>query len=207
MLTYTKKEIDALQEFAGIGIGRAANSLNSMLQSHVDLKPTNISVFSAKNIEEDISSREMINYSIVEMDYSGNISGTTCMLISKDDSLKMVKLLVGEIPSADEDELDAIRMGTLSEIGNIVLNSFLGMMSNILGMELSYSIPRYVENTIASMYETILKDSIDERAVIKINSSFLVKDLSINGSIIIFLSVDTFLKLNKLINNYLKGIQ
>ncbi|MCF6335050.1 MAG: hypothetical protein L3J12_04855 [Spirochaetales bacterium] len=206
MFTYSNKELDALKEFAGMGIGKAANALNSMLASHVELKPSNLTIYSEDQINKDIENQENINYSIVEMDYSGNISGTTCMLITRDNSLKMVRLLVGDLSSDDEDEMDAIRMGTLSEIGNIVLNSFLGMISNILQMNLSYTIPRYIESTIATMYKEILQDNGEEKAIIKIDSNFIVEDLSIKGSIIIILSVDPFFKLNELIKKYLEEL-
>ena len=209
MFNYNDIEIDALKEFVGIGIGRAADSLNLMLQSHIELSVSSIDLLSGSDALENSSPGINDINSVIEMDYSGNIDGSSCMIITKKDSFKLVKLLTEDIgisDSLDEDELDAIKTGTLAEIGNIVLNSIMGMISNILKMELSYTVPRYIETSIKTLYETILSPDIKEKTIIKAGSKFLVRDSHVNGEITIFLSTSTFITLNKLIKEYLREL-
>lgn len=209
MVTYSDIEIDALKEFVGIGIGRAADSLNLMMRSHIELGVTAIEVLSGSDAAKDSSTGIKEPYSIIEMDYTGNIKGTSCMIIAKRDSFKLVKLLTEDVElpdSLEEDELDAIKTGTLAEIGNIILNSIMGMMSNILNMELTYTVPRYVEIPMEDLYGEILSSSAQDKTIIKAGSRFLVKDSQVYGEINIFLSTNTFIALNKLIKAYLREL-
>ena len=209
MYNYKDIESDALKEFVGIGIGRAADSLNLMLQSHIELSVSSMEFLSGKDALKNASSGINDINSVVEMNYSENIEGSSCMIITKEDTLKLVKLLtkgIGMSDAMDEDELDAIKTGTLAEIGNIVLNSIMGMISNILKMELSYTVPRYMETSIKTLYETILSGDINNKTIIKAGSKFLVRDSQVNGEITIFLSTSTLISLNKLIKEYLREL-
>ena len=196
-------QIDALKEFVNIGIGKAADVLNAMLESPVELKAIDVFVLDKNQIDEILTSEDNTRLSIVGMEYFGSIEGTSFLVMEKADSLKMVKLLVGDMVFDGKDELDAIRTGTLAEIGNIILNSILGMISNILDMELSYTVPHYTEETLASLYKSFFQSEKYSRTVVKIRSNFLVKKKSINGSILIVFDELTFTEITNHIDKLL----
>ena len=205
MNSISELEMDSIREFINIGMGKAGKVLNAMLESHIDLNIADIAILSEDDIRRIIESDDNEQLSIVEMGFSGEIKGTTNLLFPTFSALKLVQALTGD--ALETDDLDAIRVGTLSEIGNIVINSLMGMISNILKMNLRYTVPKHSERSITSIYKSAVTESTEENILIKISTNFNIKNLSIEGNIVIFLSLKAFSKLKELIAVYIEDLQ
>ncbi len=203
MKNFNSLDLDAFGEFIGIGLRKAAEVLNTMLSSPVKLSIVDIMILSKEDLFTNDFPFKRNRYSVVEMNYSGSISGTTSLIITHTNALKIVNLLVGE--ELSDKELDAIRVGTLSEIGNIVINAILGMISNVLQLQLTYSIPLYRESEAGDLILPFRDNSEPDKVFVKIKSSFLIRKHSASGDIILFFNNKTFEKLNNLIKNYNSG--
>jgi len=202
MNTLNPEELDAFSEFINIGLGKAADVLNTMLSSNVKLSIVDITV-----LTEEVANREAFNfkqekYSVVAMNYSGSIKGTTSLVITYNNALKLVQLFTGE--ELSDNEMDAIRVGTLSEIGNIVINGILGMISNLLKLHIIYSVPEYFESETGKLFPDFIEDRGGEKVYIKIKSSFLIEKQSLEGNIILYFQQETFKKLNSYIENFIR---
>lgn len=201
----TELELDSIKEFISIGMGKAGKVLNAMLDSHIVLSVANVEILSENDIDNILKEKNGNKISKVEMRFSGDIEGTTSMLFPTSSALNLVQALTGD--ELETDDLDAIRVGTLSEIGNIVINSLMGMISNILKMNLKYTVPYHSENTITEIYQSVITESKEENVLIKISTDFDIKNLSIQGSIVLFLSLKAFDKLKALIDIYIQDLQ
>jgi len=205
MQSISKMEMDSIREFINIGMGKAGKVLNAMLDSHIDLSIADIAILSEDDIRNAIESDNKEKLSIVKMGFSGEISGTTSLLFSTASALNLVKALTGD--DLETDDMDAIRVGTLSEIGNIVINALMGMISNILKMNLKYTLPKHSEELITGIYKSETTELLEENVLIKISTNFKISNLSIGGNIVIFLSVKAFSKLKELIADYIEKLQ
>jgi chemotaxis protein CheC len=97
-----------------------------------------------------------------------------------------VSVLTGEdIGSPD---LDDLKIGTLSEIGNILINGVMGSIGNVLQQHINYAIPVYLEDTI----DNLLPDGKSDATILLAQASFTIEQLQIIGDIILIFEVQTF---------------
>jgi signal transduction histidine kinase len=73
-------------------------------------------------------SKQNLKY-FVGMDFSGSMAGKAQLNFSHESSKKLVKLLLSDV--ADE-EVDAMNMEVLGEVGNIVINGVKGTIANLV---------------------------------------------------------------------------
>jgi len=192
--------IDAVTELVNIGMGKGANMLNKLLESHIKLRAPVIHL-----IEEEDLSRELQQYInqelfTVQMGFSGDFSGEAKLLFSYDCADKLVHALMGSGVELDIDEMDSLRAETLNEVGNIVINSIIGTISNELKFKLTFSIP----NCMHGDYESIVTSSKPNvyEGILHARVHFTVEELEIEGDIVMFLGVESLNKLPKAIDQY-----
>lgn len=183
------ENIDVLQELINIGVGRAAGMLNEMLDTHVILQVPIIKILSLRNLELELGEISRNTLSAVRMGFKGSFSGNALLLFPPDSANNLVSVLTGE--DSIEDDLDSIRMGTLTEIGNILINCVMGSISNVIGKQLNYSIPSYFEDSLLNMLQQNDEDA-STATVILARTHFIIEKHSIDGDLILFFEVGSF---------------
>jgi chemotaxis protein CheC len=101
--------------------------------------------------------------------------------------------LVAALMSEDigqQDDLDAIKVGTLSEVGNVVLNGVMGEISNLLHQQLKYSIPSYAEAQALKLFN--VEDVGKQVTILLAQARFSVDQLLVTGDIILLFNIDSF---------------
>ncbi len=182
-----KESLDAITEIINIGVGRSASLLNQMTDSNIRLKVPKIFVIRFKELAD--TNRNLFGeeaQSTVMLEFQGTFSGVTAILFPPESAASLVTLLSGENePGA---EMDAIRVETLKEVGNIIINSVMGSISNVLSQHLSFSLPVYYEGKLSSIAAT--RHNIDEDDwVIVAHTHFLIESRNIEGKILMLLEV------------------
>jgi chemotaxis protein CheC len=181
--------IDVLQELINIGIGRAAGMLNEMLDTHVILQVPIIRILSQNDLERELGAISRNTLSAVQMGFKGSFSGNALLLFPPDSANNLVSVLTGE--DSVEDDMDSIRMGTLTEIGNIVINGVMGSISNAIEKQLSYSVPSYLEGPLLNMLQQNNEDAPTD-TIILARTHFIIKEHFIYGDVILFFEVGSF---------------
>lgn len=190
MSLLTTTQLDALQEMINIGVGRSASMLNQMLDVHVQLHVPQVKVLPAPVVEEELAQQLGLDpVATVQLGFSGSLSGLAQLVFPTASAAKLVSALSSEATDEPED-LDALRTGTLSEIGNIVLNGVMGMLSNLLHQNFQYSMPSYVEEEIHYLFsiKNVLKDDV----VLLAQTRFLIEQLLVTGDIILLFNIGSF---------------
>ncbi len=184
-----QENIDVLQELINIGIGKAAGMLNEMLATHVILQVPVIRILSQQDLDRELGEISRNSLSAVRMGFNGSFSGNALLLFPPDSANNLVSVLTGE--DSIEDDMDAIRTGTLTEIGNILINCVMGSISNAIGKQLSYSVPSYLEDSLLNMLQQNNESSRDA-TIILAKTHFIIEEHFINGDIILFFEVGSF---------------
>ncbi len=188
-MNLTPYQIDALTELINIGVGRAAGTLNQMLEAHVYLQVPFIQVFPYSHMERMLNDIATTSISIVRLGFKGSFSGTALLAFPSDSASNLVRALTDEEADIDDD-LDSIRVGALTEVGNIVLNGVMGSVSNILHEHLAYSIPIYIEDSIEHL---LGEDNLeDDSTIILANTELTIKEFQIQGNVILLFRVGLF---------------
>ncbi len=181
------RHLDALSELMNIGVGRAAGMLNEMLGSPIELEVPTIKVLRISDLAVELGQGADDSYAIVRLPFQGSIQGTAALLFPPDSAALLVAALTGEEPGTPD--LDTVRAGTLSEVGNIVINGVMGSLGNQLRLALTYELPSYFEG----LPEHLLRQrSQPDPTMLLAHTRFAVKDLEIQGTILLVFEVRSF---------------
>lgn len=188
-MNLTVDQLDTLQELVNIGVGMAASVLNEMIDCHICLQVPFIRVFSPVQMKEELENRLGVSLvSAVRLGFNGSFSGLAQLVFPTDSASKLVALLTNE--EVGTPDLDAVKIGTLTEVGNIVINGVMGSMSNLLKQHLNYSLPMYLEDTVEHLLSS--KQLESNTTVLLAQARFTIEQLQIAGDIILIFKVGSF---------------
>lgn len=195
----TAHQIDALTELMNIGAGKAAGILNEMLNAHIVLQVPMVSVFYQKELEHHAAKLWEEELSIVRMRFQGPFTGLASIIFPHESAARLVDLIMD---TADDslNDLDSVKTGTLSEVGNIILNGVMGTIANILGRHLQFSIPSYLDGTILKFLSSQSADA--NTIVLLAHTRLTVKEHMIEGDIVLLFELLSFGSLMNSIENY-----
>lgn len=202
MKSLTAEQLDALQEFINIGVGRAASLLTEMVDARILLQIPTLRIYQVKQLRQELVNQfDHHRFSAVKLNFSGSLSGSAELVFPTEAAAVLVSLLTGE--DANSPDLDAVKIGTLSEIGNIVINGVMGSISNLLRQQMNYRIPSYLENTIENL---LLSDYpvTDETVFLLAQARFTIEEMEIMGDIILIFEMRSFDKLLEAIDRELE---
>jgi chemotaxis protein CheC len=124
----------------------------------------------------------------VRQDFSGPFSGIAELVFPTDSASILAAMLTGEEPGTPD--LDAVRIGTLSEVGNILINSVIGSIGNVLQQRLDYALPNYIEDTVENLLNS--DDNNNDSMILLAQTQFTVEQLQIRGDIVLIFEVGSF---------------
>lgn len=185
----TEEHIDALQELINIGVGRAASILNEMVDSRILLQIPSVKVLSLADLQQELARRfDDGSFAAVSLSFTGSFSGTAELVFPTESASTLVALLTGE--ESGSPDLDAVKIGTLSEIGNILINGVMGSISNVLKQRMNYALPVYAEDSIEQL---LLLDSYSIQTVFLLaQARFTIEQLELIGDIILIFETSSF---------------
>jgi chemotaxis protein CheC len=192
----TPEQTDVLKEMINIGVGRAAGVLNEMVRFQVFLQVPFVKILSLSDLREEMETVGRYRVAAVRLGFRGPFFGTAALVFPPDSASKLVSLLTGEEPGTSD--LDSVRAGTLTEVGNIVINGVMGSIGNLLKQRILYSLPDYMEDTIDKLLAT--NDSGQDPTVLLVRTRFTVQQLHIEGDILLLFEVGSFDALLSAIN-------
>ena len=180
---------DTLREIVSIGVGRAAASLNSMVGHKVLIQIPTLEILSQAALDTKLSRKYGHDISVVRMKFDGDVSGDAAIIFPPDSSSALVRILTG---SMNIDEVGALREGTLMEVGNIIINSVIGSISNMLGFTFKFDLPYFSEGVAKKLMKNA--ENKDDMILVA-NAELSVDELEIEGSIIVFFSMGSLVEL------------
>ncbi|MCX7908028.1 MAG: chemotaxis protein CheC [Ignavibacteria bacterium] len=201
-MVLNSEQIDVLQEMINIGVGRAANLLNSISGKHVNLEVPKIKVVSFDELVKEFENEGLYdNLSCVTLTFTGLIAGSSKLIFRTEQASKLVYAFTNT--ETDFTDFDEIQAETLSEIGNIVLNSLIGSFANLIKTSLNYSIPLYVTGNIDEILSSDISFS-DKGLILFARTHFKIETLEIQGDFILFIDIDTVQPLVNSINLFIE---
>ncbi|ACK65004.1 CheC, inhibitor of MCP methylation [Rippkaea orientalis PCC 8801] len=181
--------INILQEVINIGVGQAASILNEMIGFHIDLQIPLVQILSFESAKKELEKRlGTDNLSTVELRFTGTLQGSADLVFPTDSASKLVDLVTDE--TSETSDLDLLKIGVLTEIGNIVISGIMGVISNLLKQEFHYFIPNYIEGNIEQFLDD--KDNAINTTILLARANFFIKKMNIRGDIIIIFNLGSF---------------
>ncbi|MET0238876.1 MAG: chemotaxis protein CheX [Sphingobium sp.] len=196
-------ERDALTEIVNIGVSRAASSLRKMIGDQVLLSVPSIDVVSQRRAARLISERETSELVAVRQGFSGPFSGRALLIFPESNSLALVRAVTGGEMSA-EDMAD-IEVEALAETGNVILNSCLATMANMLRRSLTMTIPEVLRGTGDTLFEVDGAETANG-LVLFLYIDFSVRSRNIRGYIAMIMDLPSLAMLKELLAEFIRRI-
>ena len=194
------RQLDLIKEMVNIGIGHAAASLNSLTNSHIELSLPEVEIVNPQELVSGNSELFCKELSYVHLGFRGLFSGTAMLAFPTEGAVKLVSTLTGE--DTNSSSLDAIMAGTLNEVGNIIINSVIGSICNLLNQSLDFSLPDYVEGKLSDLMLRAYGNENIAAVVAYIN--FVIESLEVTGNIVLIFELPSLKNFIALIDGTLK---
>jgi chemotaxis protein CheC len=104
----------------------------------------------------------------------------------------LMQILVRDSESGTD--MDAMKSGALTEVGNIVLNSLMGSIVNLIQQRLEFVVPFYSEDTPSNIIRA-MTGSDEASHLIMAKTSFQIERNAVEGCIIIVFEIAFMSKL------------
>ena len=204
MLTSIQK--DVLTEILNIQIGAAANILSEMVSQKVILSVPQLELIGGDTVDFDLlkyqQMSDITDAIATKISFSGQFCGSAAIVIPRDKASSLVNVCLGAGEAEDTDVLSEEYADVIKEICNIILNSLLGKLGNIMEVRLEYT-----SLEVGSSIE--LWDSHDappDAKVLVLYTSFFLTNSQVRGIVLIALSPGSFDMLVGKIDEMLRDI-
>ena len=140
-MNLTGMELDLLKEAFNAGAGTAAGVLEELTGGvhGILVSVREVQLIPFANLEERIGVDPNENFSAVIQSFEGPFGGTAVFLYSASESLELVRAMLGEEIATKE--LPVMQADALREVGNVVLNSSIGGIGQMLNATFETGLP------------------------------------------------------------------
>ena len=199
----TELEADALTEIVNIGVSRAASNLRKMIGDQVFLSVPSTEVVTQHRAARLITEREISQLIAVRQDFHGLFSGRALLIFPEKNSLELVRAVTGGELTVQE--VIDIEHEALAETGNVILNSCLATMANMLKLSLSMTIPEVVRGDGATLFE-VRDGALADGLVLFLYIDFTVRKRDIRGYIAMLMDLPSLGVLKELLNQFIERV-
>ena len=199
----TELEKDALTEVVNIGVSRAAASLRKMVGHQVLLSVPAVEIVSREKAATLLGERESNELVAVQQSFSGAFSGRAMLIFPEEHSLALARAVAGD--ELSNDEVADLEQEALAETGNVILNSCLATMANMLKRPLTMSIPTVRKGSALTLFEDAERSDKDGRVLfLYINFSIHHRDL--RGYIAMTMDMPSLQSLKELLAEFIQQV-
>lgn len=181
-------ERDVVTELFNIGVGQAAAAFGTLTRENVQLAVPRVDIVSyaqASTLMVENAPGAMIG---IRQDFEGPLTGVAALIFPEQRSLEIVRAAIDDrFPLDDVSELE---QETLLEIGNIILNSCLASISDMLNMSTSASLPHLVRSPAPELLDNLSMQSVTDKIVLFLHINFGISRLDVSGYLLFILGVD-----------------
>ena len=190
MIQLSDIEQDALGESFNLALGQAAAVFADLVNEEIQLSVPTVEILErevlVKRLEELTGKKTAQDLCCIAQHYvAGNAFDTdTLLLFPERGSLEIVRRMLGR-SEIQLDQITELEQDALGEIGNIIINSCMSGLSNILGAEVIGTLPGVQTLKPANLLDNHPKNEVI--LVAKIGMTMMTHD--VNGYVLFIMDV------------------
>ena len=153
MIVLTALEKDALAEAFNVALGAASATFAEVVQTEVQMSVPAVDLLTREeliarlaSLPDSSSNRKLVS---IAQDFASGIDIETdaVLLFPHQASLEVVRRMLGE-HVADVQDITELEQDALSEVGNIIINSCMGALADMFGVEFQGSLPKVASSEV-----------------------------------------------------------
>ena len=197
----TELERDALSELSNVAMARAAMSLRQMVQAEVHLSVPTVEIMTPEAAAETIAKPGNPNLVAIRQDFSGPFSGRALLIFPEATSLELVRVVVGRhLPLEDIVDLED---EALAETGNIILNSWVSTLANLLKQKLNMSLPMVIRRDQRHIFESAGEQT---SVILFLHIRFDIRKQQIAGYVALMMDIPSIDELRAVIAEFVRNV-
>jgi chemotaxis protein CheC len=197
----TEFERDAIGEISNIAMARAANSLRQMVEHEVLLSVPAVDILTQEAAAAIVGRPNNTGLVAVRQDFSGHISGRALLIFPESNSLELVRAIVG--PTLSLDDIVTLEDEALAETGNIILNSWVGTIANLLKRGLRMSLPVVVRGQSRQLFTA---QERPDSLILFLHIRFEISNKEIRGYVALLMDIPSIDQLRSLIADFVSHV-
>lgn len=197
----TELERDALAELSNIAMARAATSLRQMVQSEVLMSVPSVQIMTPAQAAEIVVRPDNPKLVAVRQDFSGPFSGRALLIFPEATSLELVRAVAG--PQLAIEDIVDLEDEALAETGNIILNSWVATLANLLKKRLTMSLPIVIRRDGRQIFEGATAETA---VVLFLHIKFDIRSKQIGGYVALMMDVPSVGELRALIAEFVGSV-
>ncbi len=182
--------LDTLREVGSIGAGNAATALSSLLGRRVDMGLPSVRVMEFNEAVENIGGFEAI-VSGVLVKLGGEINGIM-LCIQQMDFVNLVTSSMLSRSIEDFQELGELETSALTEVGNIMISSYMRAIGDLSGIKFTMSVPSQTVNMLGAML-TVPMAAFGNQSnhVLTVGGQFRCDGIEVHSDLLLFPDINS----------------
>lgn len=168
--TLTQEDIDIIGEVSNISMGSAATALSNIMGKKVTITSPNVE----QGDTETVKSIQRVPSLGVIISYTEGVVGKDLLIIKKEDAVKLVNTMMGEMP---DEEFGEIQISAIAEVMNQMMGSAATALANFLGKAVNISPPNAFMLTEDNREEKLKFINDEANNVVLVRFLFKVEDV------------------------------
>jgi len=140
--TISEQQRTLVQDMLVHGATQAELVLEAMVAQPMQVVVDAVQVLDVPNLQQQVAKNYDVNLSWVGMQFTGVVSGSVAMLFPSESTTVLINTLTQSAMSSYE--MDVFRVGTMTEVGNILMNGVMSKLCDTKQGEVSFDLPEYV---------------------------------------------------------------
>jgi chemotaxis protein CheC len=188
-IQFSELEADALAEAFNLSLGEAAATFSTMVHEEIELSVPTVEVVSHSDFIKLVESMQNKGPNLrlasisQEFESDAGFDTRTFLLFPEQGSLEIVRRMLGD--DTPIEQITELEQDALAEIGNVIINSCMSSLANLLGARLEGSLPA-VE---ASSSKDLLADRAPDAVMLVARISMTMSAYDISGLVLFVMDV------------------
>ena len=156
----TSHQEDAFKEILNISMQEAAQALESLLNRRVQLMVPKMRILGLDELPLFLKKASPRIGTAVQQVFSGKVRGQAYLVFPENQAEILIHALLESHKAIDE--LSAAEQSVLSEVGNVVLNSSIAQVANLLRTRLKASLPVLFLSITSEYLSTVIRKAFSD---------------------------------------------
>lgn len=182
----TEERKDALIELVNIGYARAAAALSDLTGERITLQVPDVTVHDIDRVTPALEEVLEGQVTSVHQVFDGPIRGNGILLFDRTASLALAGLLTGK---RGHNTLDDTGQDAITEVGNVLLNACLGAFSNLMNMNIRFTVPQLQIAQVQGIMQSVRIDDERLKCAMMVRTRFDIRRSDVTGFLVILLGV------------------
>jgi chemotaxis protein CheC len=189
-----------LAELSNVAMARAATSLRQMVKHQVLLSVPSVDILSKDAAAQIIGKSDSPTLVAVRQNFTGPFSGRALLIFPESNSLELVRAVVGH--EAPLEDIGSLEDEALAETGNIILNSWVATIANLLKRSLKMSLPVVIRGDSQQM----LRGEEAQTLVLFLRIRFEISTRNIQGYVALLMDIPSIDSLRALLADFIESV-